>query len=143
MKFLFSNRRLWYSCYTILISISVAFIVLAFLSYRSLPLLLISLGFSMASGVYSLRFLKLYSNYYLIFDREGFEIYSMLTNKKNYHNYSDVKLLVKRGTVLDFQLENGEKTRIHLEYLNADDVAKLILYLKFHPAIKAEKKSFL
>lgn len=143
MRFLFSNRRLWHTYYGILMSISVVFILLAFLSYRSFLLLLISAVISIVSAVIALKVIKLNSAHYLIFDKAQFEVHRLFSKEIELYHYEDIRLITKQASKIELQLNDGNKALIHLEYLNPEDVARLLKYLKFHPLISSGKKNFL
>lgn len=143
MRFLFSNRRLWHTYYGILISISVVFILLSFLSYQSLILLIMYILLSIGSAVLALKMVRLNSSYYLLFDKTNFEVHRIFSKEVTSYDYEDVKLIAKQASQIEIQFRDGKRVLIHLEYLNAEDVAKLLMYLKFHPMISSGKKNFL
>jgi hypothetical protein len=135
MTFSFSNRNQWQ---IICIELAIVSLISFFSSVILIRIGLMALLFlvlGIVSIVYLIKFYQKHLQEYLVIDDQVIVITSLLSNKKSEIAISMIKKLIHQGNQINIYDSNAQVFTIYLNYLSADDIKTLLMYLKYTPTI--------
>lgn len=138
MAFNYSNHKLWSAISAVCVIIGVIFLFLAIIAIRYIFFAFIFLAVFIACGytIYHLQYL--HNKVYLCFEDKQLKIYSIFKNRPSVVEITAIKRVIKQNDLLVIQSGYNKTIRIYLNYFNAQDIRRLIMYLKFTPLIKSK-----
>ncbi|MCK8061169.1 MULTISPECIES: hypothetical protein [unclassified Fusibacter] len=138
MTFTFSNRNLWQIiCIELVIASLIAlFSSIILIRIPFMALLFFVLG--VTSIVYAVKFYDKHTKEYLKIDEQSISLHGLVSQKTIDVPITTIKKLIHQGNMITIYDSSAQIFKIHLNYMDAEDIKKLLMYLKYTPNISVK-----
>ncbi len=137
MKLFYSNQKFFNTLvfeFTLLACVFISFAIIAFYQFW---LALFFVFLALLSCLIGFLLYKQRDNVYLNIDMEKIIIYNLISSNHKVIDNESIKIIFRRGNLIVVQRNNDlSDIQINLNYLEASDIKKLLLYLSYTPSFK-------